>query len=195
MPTILGLDLSLLGTGMCVLAPDGSRLHSRIIVGPSVSDVRGRVERLIFISEIITDTAKSYNVSHIIIEAPAANQKFQAAAIGEIHGVVKTDLHRRLGVTPMVEQATKMRKAVVGKISSKRTKYVDKEGKSKTRVDYGVIPSKIGSKTKRATVKDIIEARLASLGILFDTQDEMDAYVTARFAWNLLAGKTINWPE
>lgn len=186
--TVVGLDLSLKSTGVCVLTGQDTvpiRI-TRLIEGPKTSGVLQSIARLDMISGEIIALISSYDAKVVIIEAAALNQKWQAAAIGELHGVVKNKIFNQLHIVPMVEQATKMRKVVVGKIGSKREKYIDTDGEEKTRTSYGRIPSKIGKKTKKATVKDIIEGRLREQGILFDNQDEMDAYVTAKYGWDVV---------
>lgn len=183
---VIGLDLSLKGTGVCVLS--GARLspqRTTVRIGrESCSGVLASIERLLSISDEIINMLEYDDI--VVIEAAALNQKWQAAAIGELHGVVKTQLYTRKNIVPMVEQATKMRREVVGKIESKRTKEKMASGKVESKVNYGLVPGKIAGKYKKATVKDIIELRLSNQGLKFDTQDEMDAYVAARYAWNLL---------
>lgn len=187
MPKTMGLDLSLLATGVCVLDGDTEVRSMRCLLmkRDSTSGVLESIERLISIAEDIIKIASDENPSAIIIEAPAKNQVWQAANIGELHGVVKVKIFEELGIVPFVEQATKMRKAVVGSISSKREK-IKKNGKDVSRVSYGLVPGKKGGKYKRATVKDIVELRLKERGLEFKSQDEMDAYVAAKYGFNLI---------
>ena len=185
---VLGLDLSLRGTGICFLTGEpGSKpsIETKRLARESCSGVAAGVHRLLSISDEIINMIGNSHIDAVIIEAPAQNQKWQAAAIGELHGAVKTQLFLKLNIIPMVEQATKVRKSVVGKIVSKRVKQ-KKDGKIVSYTTYGTVPSKIKGKTKKASVKDIIEMRLKNEGLSFDTQDEMDAYVTARYAWDAL---------
>ncbi len=190
MITVLGLDLSLKATGACVLI--GHSLETPVIKTyllsrDKVSGVEAAVKRLLSISDDIIDIIKKDNIMSVIIEAPAQNQKWQAAAIGELHGVVKADIYRKTGIIPMVEQATKLRKMVVGSVPSIRTTVKGKDGKDKKVADYGVIKGKRKGTVKKATIKDIIEHRLEELGFTFPSQDEMDAYVAARYAWDILS--------
>lgn len=189
MPKTLGLDLSLKATGVCVLDgddPEKPSMRCLTMFRDKVSGVKASIERLISIAEDIETIYAGEEPDIVIIEAPAKNQVYQAANIGELHGVVKTRLFEKFGVVPMVEQATRMRKSVVGPISSKREKKKNKNGKEVSQVSYGLVPGKKAGKYKKATVKDIIELRLKEMGLTFKTQDEMDAYVAARFAMNTL---------
>jgi hypothetical protein len=127
-----------------------------------------------------------HEVTHVVIEAPAMNQKWQASQIGELHGVVKSTIYVDKKIVPYVEQATKLRKAVVGELNSKRTKIKDSKGKLVNKVDYGTVPGRRVGTVKKATIKDIIEFRLSEQGLRFSTQDEMDAYVAAKYLWDLL---------
>ncbi len=185
MPVIVGLDLSLNGTGVCVVSGETAAevVHSSLLKRETVPGVQAQVARLISISVDIIDIINKFKPNEVIIEAAARSQVWQAAAIGEVHGVVKADIVRQTGIIPRVEQASKMRKEVVGTINSKRVTYYDTKGKKKSRVNYGLLPSKIKGKSKRATIKDVIEQRLLEQGAQFSTQDEMDAYVAAKFGW------------
>jgi Holliday junction resolvasome RuvABC endonuclease subunit len=182
---VLGLDLSLNATGYCILA--GERGFEPSVVGSGVLEkeadktVEQRVARLASIVDDVLEIIRKERPDHVIIEAPAVNQPFQAAAIGEVHGAVKVQLYKE-GIIPIVEQATAMRSTVVGRIEKRFEKYLDKNGRIKRRITYGTIPGKRG-KPKRATVKDIIEHKLKERGLAFGTQDEMDAYVAARYCW------------
>lgn len=188
---VLGLDLSLKGTGMCILDGDpGSepKIRTELIPQPEAKTVEERVLRLVAIAERIVGLLREEKPDHVIIEAAAKNQVWQAAAMGEIHGVVKVQIYLESGQFPMVKEATEIRKVVIGKIERKMVVVsVDEKGKVKKRASYGEIPGAIKGKKKRATIKDIIEMRLAATGLTFPTQDEMDAYVTARFCWSKVA--------
>jgi Holliday junction resolvasome RuvABC endonuclease subunit len=182
---VLGLDLSLKGTGICLLEGDPGgdpTMRTELCPQGEAKSVEERVLRLVAITERIVSLINGEIPDHIIIEAPAKNQMWQAAAIGEIHGVVKVQVYLASGKFPMVKEATEMRKVVVGKIERTFVDYVDSKGKKKRRVSYGDIPGAHGKK-KRATVKDLIEGRLRAQGLVFPTQDEMDAYVAAKYCW------------
>lgn len=182
---VLGLDLSMKSTGICLL--DGDSLDSlsvrtELFKQPSTKGVEEGVRRLLAISEKVVSLVRAESPHHVIIEAAAKNQVWQAAAMGEVHGAVKSHLLRETGIIPLVKEATEMRKVVIGKIERKMVEYTDRNGNKKRRVSYGDIVGPRG-KPKRASVKDLIQLRLADLGLRFDTQDEMDAYVAARYCW------------
>lgn len=182
---VLALDLSLKGTGICVLeGACGSQPAMRCerFPQPEAKTVEDRIRRLEAIAEHIVQLMDGEKPDHVIIEAAAKNQVWQAAAIGEVHGVVKLQIYLATKKIPMVKEATEMRKAVVGKIERKMVEVVDRKGKVKKQASYGEIAGKRGK--KRATVKDVIEMRLAELGLKFQSQDEMDAYVAAKYCWD-----------
>lgn len=188
---VVGLDLSLLATGVCILEGEETpTIVTRLISRERSSGVTQRTQHIRSISDEINKIIKEIDCPLVVIEAAAKNQVWQAAAIGELHGVVKDRLLFELNIRPRVEQATKMRKAVVGTINSSRKKVVTDDGSVVKVVDYGRIPGKRDGKTKKATVKDIIEIRLKQQGLEFSSQDEMDAYIAAKFVWDeMIQGK------
>jgi Holliday junction resolvasome RuvABC endonuclease subunit len=194
MTAVMGLDLSLKATGVCTLRRVGDlssplRINTFFLPRESTSSVEQSIKRLNSISDEIIDIIYKEKITSVVIEAPAMNQKWQAAAIGELHGVVKLEIYRNRSIVPMVVQATKMRKAVVGSISSTRTKKNDSKGREVNEVNYGLIAGKRKGTFKKATVKDIVEQRLKEQGLSFNTQDECDAYVAARYGWNIMTGE------
>jgi len=185
----MGLDLSLRGTGVCVLGdePDGSRsMRTWLFAKPKVKTVEAKIRRLVSIAEDLVGLVESESPDHIIIEAPAKNQKWQAAAIGEVHGVIKVQIFLATGLIPMIKESTQMRAGIVGKINKVQEIVKDSKGKEKKRWSYGTIPGKRGKPIK-ATVKDVIEYTLKGRGLEFPSQDEMDAYVAAEYCWSQVA--------
>jgi len=187
---VLGLDLSLKGTGACILEGGDtgvptSRRTFLYLRPRKITEVRAKIERLVSIAEDVVGLIEDEKPDHIIIEAPAKNQKWQAAAIGEIHGVIKVQTFLATGIVPLIIESTQMRAAVVGKIPKVQEIVEDKKGKKKKRWNYGMIPGK-RSGMKKATIKDIIEGILRERGLEFPSQDEMDAYVAARYYWDIL---------
>lgn len=185
--SVIGLDLSLLSTGICILSgykeSSDPKISSKTIKKQKPSDISDRTKTICSISDEICNVVIENSPRVIVsIEAPAVNQKWQAATIGEIHGVVRRDLFKIFNILPYVNQATKMRKEVVGKISSWYEDYIDSNGKKKRIRSYGMVQGKRGP--KRATVKDVVESRLADHGLSFSSNDEMDAYVAAKYIWN-----------
>jgi Holliday junction resolvasome RuvABC endonuclease subunit len=183
---VLGLDLSLLSTGACVLegAPgEEPRVRTFLFPQQKATGIAARDARLVALAEDLVALVERERPDHIIIEAPAMNQQWQAAAIGEVHGVVRVQLRLAFGVTAIVKQATQMRKLVVGQLEKTIEVVEDKKGKKKRRWSYGKVPGKSG-KMRKATVKDMIALRLKERGLEFPNYDEMDAYVAARYCWN-----------
>jgi hypothetical protein len=196
---VIGIDLSLRGTAICVMWGDGPVLKHRtqMIRGKEAKNTESRIERLDEVSSEILKIASQEigERGNVIIEGAARNQAFRAAEIGEMHGSVKLTLYRELSIISVVEEATKIRKAVVGKIPRKTieieiTKGKNK-GKKKKKVSYGEIVGK-GGKVKVATVKDAIEEILKARGYLFETQDEMDAWVTAKYLYDKIQDENKN---
>ena len=193
---IIGLDLSLKGTGYCVL--DGSYqdkpvVETGLLPGREAKTTEEKILRIEEVAEgVMKILARMENPGHIIIEAPAKGQVFQAAAIGEIHGVVKNKIYTTYGVFPYVIEASQIRKAVFGKIERKTSSKILTSGKNKGKikkfVSYGLIPGK-GGKLREATIKDIIGLRLKDMGYEFPDQDQADAFVTAFYLWKYLADK------
>jgi len=183
---VMGLDLSLRATGVAVMdrAGDGMDFRTWLIRQPKASNVEERTERLVHMAEKVLDIFEEQKPDLIVIEAPAKGQKYQGAAIGEIHGVIRVQLFLAFGRHPLVKESSEMRKAVIGKIERSYEVVEGKKGKKKRSITYGMVPGKRGM--KRATIKDIIEQRLKERGMSFDSQDEMDAYVAARYGWDVL---------
>ena len=184
---VLGLDLSLRATGACILEDVGEerpRCWTTLFTQPEAKTIEERTERLCAIAGFVLSLYGKESPDLVVIEAAAKNQVYQGAAIGELHGAVRTQLFLAFGVHPAVCQATQMRKAVVGKIERKSETVTitrgKRKGKKKQVVSYGMVPGKSG-RMRRATVKDVVEQRLREWGWEFPTQDEMDAFVAAKF--------------
>ena len=191
---VIGLDLSLKATGVCVLEgdPDREPTHrTRVITRVRPKDVEGRIMLLASIVEEINAIFDEEKPDYAIIEAPAKNMKWQAASIGEVHGVVKLQLWLAYKTVPMIKEATFLRKHIVGEIKSKMIDVVisvgKNKGKTKRKRSYGRVPSARGG-WKEATIKDIVAQRLKeNNGLEFPNHDEMDSYATARYCWNVYA--------
>lgn len=197
---VLGLDLSILSTGACVLEGEpGTEPEIRTFLFPQAkaTGIEERDARLEALAEDLVGLFDRERPDHVIIEAPAMNQQWQAAAMGEVHGVVRLQLRLAFGVVAIVKQATHMRKLVIGKIDKTLQEVEDKKGKKKRKWSYGKVPGKNG-KMRKATVKDRIALCLKARGLEFPNYDEMDAYVAARYCWNTIvspAGCSADEPE
>ena len=185
----VGLDLSLRATGICVLDGEPGAdpdFRTLLLAQPKAKGVEEVTDRLISIVGSVMDVVAEKKPDVVVIEAPAMNQQWQAAAIGELHGVVKVQLKLAFGIIPLLIQATQLRKSVVGLITKELEEYTDKKKKKRRRWSYGSVLGKSG-RMRKATVKDAVESKLRELGLEFPNQDEMDAYVAARYGWNKIA--------
>ena len=154
-------------------------------------DVEGRIRLLASIAEGLNAIFEEEKPDYVVIEAPAKNMKWQAASIGEIHGVVKLQLWLAFGLVPMIKEASYLRKHVVGEIKSKWVQVTisrgKNKGKTKRKRSYGKVAAARGGE-RDATIKDIVAQRLREdMGLEFPNFDEMDSYVTARYCWNAKA--------
>lgn len=191
---VIGLDLSLKATGVCILEGDADKepVHrTQVLIRTRPKSVEGRIMLLSSIVEEINSIYEKEKPDYTIIEAPAKNMKFQAASIGEIHGVVKLQLWLAYNVIPMIKEATFLRKQEVGEIKAQMVDVVisrgKNKGKTKRKRSYGSVPTAKGG-MKEATVKDIVAYRLKeNKGLEFPNHDEMDSYVTAKYCWNVYA--------
>lgn len=188
---VIGLDLSLKGTGVCILegAPDEEpSRRTMVLKRDRPKDVEGRIRLLASVCGALVDIFMKEQPDYYIIEAPAKSMSFQAAAIGEIHGTAKLQILLATGLIPMIKESTFLRKHVVGEIKSKFI-VVDisrgkNKGKTKRKRSYGKVLGANG-KMREASVKDIVAQRLKEgRGIEFPNYDEMDSYVTAMYCWN-----------
>lgn len=183
---VVGLDLSLRSTGVCVMEGEpGSRPTHRCYVFPQgeAKAVKEVILRLESICKDMVGIIGEEDPDVVGIEAPAKSQPWMATSLGELHGVVKLQLYLAYGIIPIVAESGTMRKAVVGKIERTLEEVTDRKGKKKRKWSYGTVPGKRG-KLRRATIKDVVERMLAQRGLSFDSHDEMDAYVVAKYCWN-----------
>jgi len=134
MKLFMGLDLSLTGTGCVVLTDDG-----RVVLQDTWGDkmkrkapVRDKIERMLFIAERVLRAAKyclsealppdtSYRAAvkdgwlHVGIENYAFGARGAQNDLGELQGVVKTQIWLALGTEPVMIALSTARKAVLGK--------------------------------------------------------------------------------
>jgi Holliday junction resolvasome RuvABC endonuclease subunit len=113
----MGLDLSLTGCGIVVLDEAGVPVFQRVS-GYSLkrtSSVREKVERLVDIAIDVISAAKDNDVSAVGIEGHAfASVRGTQYDLGELHGVVKTQLWLALQLEPVVIAPMSARKMVFG---------------------------------------------------------------------------------
>jgi len=125
----VGLDLSLRGAGVCVLNQSGEVLHT-VKVGYALkrsSRVKDKVERMLCIAKAIVRVIDEYTVrndGHLLtkhthpmvgIEGYAFSGRGNALFdLGELGGVVKSQLWLRFAVEPALIASSSGRKVVLG---------------------------------------------------------------------------------
>jgi Holliday junction resolvasome RuvABC endonuclease subunit len=119
----VGLDLSLTGTGCTVLAPSGEVLFEDTW-GDKMkrkAPVRDKIERMLFIANKVVTVCKSMvyfkesDRLHVGIENYAFGARGAQNDLGELQGVVKSQIWLALRVEPVMIALSTARKAVLGK--------------------------------------------------------------------------------
>ena len=118
--TVIGLDLSLTGAAACALPlvwnQDMSRARTTVVgYGVKNEDPESvRVERLDTIAKHLVSFCVANRAKAIYIEEYAfSSSQSRAHAIGELGGVVKLELTRRMGLTPIPVTASHARKTLL----------------------------------------------------------------------------------
>lgn len=118
----MGIDLALRSTGLSIYTAGG--VHQRCFTlnyplsrgsknDPPIPQIE-ITRRLIGIANEIIGTIKSYKVRHVGIEGYAMNARFRAHQIGEVAGVVKTQLWLACGIVAHIVAPSSARKHVMG---------------------------------------------------------------------------------
>jgi len=124
---VMGLDLALINTGIIVLNETGQvmrrgtlrypmiKKRSRAYVDTAISEDE-RIQRLLNIANDIVGFIKQFNVQKVAIEGPTYGTARQAHQhqIGEVAGVVKTQLWLACHIVPWVVPPTTARKHFLG---------------------------------------------------------------------------------
>lgn len=127
---VMGLDLSLRASAALVI-PAGwelgrwNKLVSHVVGSNLLQDAdQGqKLSRLESISDEIVKFARDNHVTHVFVEQYAFSQMLtRAHAIGELGGVVKLDLRRKLGLVVMPVVASQARKFLCGTVPRKDSK-------------------------------------------------------------------------
>lgn len=107
---ILGLDLSLLKTGYCLM--NGS---NDVIISSDVIETKLRgVERLIYIREAIQEITLNWgNPDLVVLEGYSMGSKGHAFSIGELGGLIKTFLYEE-GYEILIVPPKSLKKFVTG---------------------------------------------------------------------------------
>ena len=120
----MGLDLSLTGTGVVVLDGNAGLLESHTFgYELRAASQREQIERLISIADKIVGIVRRVQQdarASVFIEGFAFGKKMRAHQLGELHGVVKTQLALACSVMPDVVAPTSCRSKVLGKGNVKK---------------------------------------------------------------------------
>jgi Holliday junction resolvasome RuvABC endonuclease subunit len=118
----MGIDLALQHTGLAIFTANG--IHQRNITldypltrgskrDPPIPQAE-IVRRLICIANEIVGYVRSFKVRHVGIEGYAMDARYQAHQIGEVAGVVKTQLWLACAIVPEIVPPNTARKHVMG---------------------------------------------------------------------------------
>lgn len=116
--SIIGLDLSLTGTGICVyyIPADASDLKPCIETNRLENDLTGP-ERLIFIREKVVESCRGAEL--VCLENYAFGRPNQAHQVGELGGVVRVALHEA-GIKYVEVTPNQLKKFATGKGGAKK---------------------------------------------------------------------------
>lgn len=157
MKFVMGLDLSLTGSGVCVMDEhEDCPVVETIGFGLKRASTKEELERLVKISDSIISYAKQYNPAAVVIENYAFKAVGRGYQLGELGGVVKSRLLNECEIVPYVVFPTQARSLAFGK------------GKGKI--------------SKEEMIQIVTDMQLP---IKFTTDDEMDAWVYASLAWKI----------
>lgn len=98
MGNIIGLDLSLTSTGACVM--DMSDEENFVVY--CIKPKKRGIERLLFLEEEILSLFKSFSNTWVFMEGYAYRAMGRQFDIGELGGVVKRALHKRLSPNKLI---------------------------------------------------------------------------------------------
>lgn len=118
---LLALDVSLQNTGALIFTEQGLVLrsftlkHSLSFKKCSENEKqRLRTDRTIVVSNEIVSVCKTFNIKHVVMEGFSYGSKFQAHQLGEMQGVVKSQLLVNFRIVPIIVQPKEGRKVVFG---------------------------------------------------------------------------------
>jgi len=164
-PVVIGLDVSLVGTGMVAVPFDWGRDWSRVshaTVGyslPTSAGDRERIDRLVRLGAAAVSFAQAHSGTLAAVESFAFGKSTAAHALGEAAGVIKVAL-RAVGIDVRTAPMSTARKLLLG--------HLPRDG-----------------------VKHAIRGYLVASGAPFRTLDECDAFVAANWALDWLGGVVI----
>ena len=155
MSSVMGLDLSLTSTGVCVIK--GGKVVESISLKykGKISTPEEKTERLIWIVGRIGRIIEENDVEEIVIEGYAHSLRFNQNVMGELHGALKVQLYLKYKIKPIIVQPTVAIKYFTGK----------------------GLPRKNKDKYK-AKIRDIVNE---DLKLNLQTIDELDAFFLAMY--------------
>jgi Holliday junction resolvasome RuvABC endonuclease subunit len=154
---VMGLDLSLTGTGAVVLDAGEGEIVRAQTIGYDLekkATEQQKLDRLVNLAAGIKTLIEETHPYIIVIEGHAFGAKFGVARLAELHGVVKVQIYYLTGKAPMVVAPATARKMVL---------------------DYGASDKKRIEKI----VKKLEEQGLIKIGALGD-HNQRDAWVLAQ---------------
>jgi len=130
---VLGIDLALRNTGLVVLTEEGHILRRKTLVFhlrkrkeiDAPIDEADHIERLLNIANEVVGWAKVFQVKAVGIEGFAFDKKFQAHQLGQVAGVVKTQLWLACRVISKEVQMSAARKHLLGYGRPKKEQIVE----------------------------------------------------------------------
>jgi Holliday junction resolvasome RuvABC endonuclease subunit len=112
--SVLGIDLSLNGTGLCVLGGDGVIKHSeRITLNTNKANKIKGFKRVQFVKRSIFKIIKDYKITHIAIEGYSFGSKGRSIIdLGEMGGVIRNSVMEEYPHIIMIEVPPKSLKKI-----------------------------------------------------------------------------------
>lgn len=113
---VMGLDLSLSGTGIVVRDKGEGEIIRAQTIGYSLDEdatEQQRLDRLVNLAVGIKTFIEEIHPHIIVIEGHAYGAKFGGAALAELHGVVKVQIYFLTKQAPMIVAVKKARKVVL----------------------------------------------------------------------------------
>jgi len=171
MKSIMGMDLATRESGFCVIPADWDGDPSALICDGVGYDLAGKIpeqskiQAMLNAAKVAVRMFKEHSPAVIGLEAPALHIKSTAASIQvEIGAIVKSQILLAADMVPSLVNASTARKFLTGGIRGKRRE--DRDAGIK------VLPAK-------QQVKNFLTNR----GMVFDTDDQMDAFVVAFYLY------------
>ena len=124
---ILGLDLSLTATGVVVIDGQGAVVDS-YTVGEKLSRKarqKDKIERILDICKRVCSTVTEHKVKKIGIEGFAFQARGAQNDLGELHGVVKSQIWLAFGIEPIIIPPTSARKRALGSGKIKKKEVIN----------------------------------------------------------------------